>query len=505
MGRPHRIVILGGGTAGWMSACLLARAWPDATVTLVEAPNIPIIGVGEGSTPQLRAFFDRLGIDEAEWMPACHATYKAGIEFRGWSDHPGHEHYFHPFAGPTDLHTEPAFHHSTLARRLGADVEAHPDRFFLAARLARPGLSPLAPESFPFGPSYGYHFDAHLVGAFLSNWATARGVLHIKRRVANVRIGENGDIAELALEGGDTLPGDLFVDASGFGGVLLQRALGVAFLSFADNLFCDRAVVVPTPADPAGPDVHTTATALSHGWAWRIPLTSRTGNGYVYASDYTTPDQAETELRTHLGLADDAPVRHLSMRVGRVERSWAGNCLAVGLAQGFIEPLEATALHLVQATVEGFIDAYEAGGHTPAGRDGFNTRIARRYEGIRDYIVAHYRLNQRRDTGFWRDNAAHDRLSDELKSVMTAWFTGRNLPAEVQRLGIAGYYAPLSWACLLAGYGVFPDAARLRSASSPVDLSAIDRLLDRCLLNFRPHAAALADLAIARPSPPENA
>ncbi|SEM98543.1 Tryptophan halogenase [Sphingomonas gellani] len=495
MAPPDRIVILGGGTAGWMAACLMARAWPASAITVVEAPDIPIVGVGEGSTPQLRAFFDRLGIPESTWMAACHATYKVGIAFRGWSDRPGHQSYFHPFAGPADLHTEAAFHHSTLARRLGHDVEAHPDRFFLSTRLASQRLAPLAPAHFPFGPGYGYHFDAHLVGAFLAEWATARGVTHLRRRVEDVLITEGGDIASVLVEDGEAILGDLFVDASGFGGVLIQQALGESFLPFADNLFCDRAVVVPTPADPAGPEVHTTATALNHGWAWRIPLTTRTGNGYVYASRYVSPDGAAAELRAHLLLPDDAPVRHLSMKVGRVDRSWVGNCLAVGLAQGFIEPLEATALHMVQATVEGFIDALEAHGFTTAGRDDFNARIARRYEGIRDYIVAHYRMNQRADTDFWRDNAGHDRLSDTLKAMMTAWFTGRDLPAEVQRLDIGGYYAPLSWGCLFAGYGVFPEPARLHAAPSPVDLPAIDRLLDRCLLNFRPQTAVLPQRA----------
>lgn len=484
-----RIAILGGGTAGWMAACLFERAWPMAEITVIEAPDIPIVGVGEGSTPQLKAFFDRIGVAEAEWMTACDATYKAGIEFRGWSA--PRERYFHPFAGPCDLHTEGAFHASALARRTGADVAADPDRFFLATRIARAGLAPVAPEAFPFGPGYGYHFDAHKVGAFLRGVATGRGVRHLQRRMVDVAVAE-GEIEALVFEGGDRVEAELFVDASGFRGALAQQALGAEFLPFAANLFCDRAVVTPTPADPA-PHAQTTATALSSGWAWRIPLTARTGNGYVYASRYLDPDAAAAELRRHLSLPDDTAVRHLEMRVGRVTTTWTGNCLAIGLAQGFIEPLEATALHLVQATVESFIAAFERGGFTTAERDAFNARIARRYEGVRDYIVAHYRLNQRRDTDFWRDNASHDRLSDDLKAVMTAWFTGRDLPEEIARLGIGGYYAPLSWGCLLAGYSVFPDAAKLRPSAPVADLPAIDRLLDRCLLNFRPHAEILAE------------
>lgn len=480
---PASIAILGGGTAGWMAACLLAKAWPHILITVVESPAIGIVGVGEGSTPQLKALFDTLGIGEADWMPAADATYKTGIAFHGWAeDTPS---YFHPFAGQIDLHTQGAFFASTHARRLGADVAAHPDRFFLNARLAQAGKAPVVPAHFPFQIGYGYHFDAHKVGAVLRDHALSRGVVHLSRQVHDVAV-IDGQVAHLTLDDGETLAAALFVDASGFRSMIAQQALGVPFRSFADTLFTDRAVVMPTPRG-AQLAVQTRATALSAGWAWDIPLTSRTGNGYVYASRYLSSEAAETELRTHLGLLDaDVSARHLTMKVGRVETSWTGNCLAIGLAQGFIEPLEATALHIVQATVEGFIAACERGD-----RDRFNAAIARRYDGIRDYIVAHYRLNRRRGA-FWRDNAANDRLSDDLKAIMSAWFTGRDIAAVVSERNLGSYYAPMSWEVLLAGYGTFPDAARLRRAAPVADLAGIDHLLDGCLLNFPDHAAALA-------------
>ena len=484
-----RVVILGGGTAGWMTACLIAAAWPGATVVVIESPEIGIVGVGEGSTPQLRHFFATLGIAERDWMPACDATYKAGIVFRGWSDAPGFAAYAHPFASDVDIHTEPAFHAAAHARRTGHDVTAHPNRFFLNSRLIDDGSAPLGGEAFPFDAQYGYHFDAHRVGAFLRDHAVARGVTHREGRVGDIAVGADGDVAALVLDDGERVGGDLFVDASGFGGLIAQRALGVRFLPFADNLFNDAAVVMPTPA-LAAPPVHTTATALGSGWAWHIPLTSRVGNGYVYSRRYCRPDEAEAELRAHLGVGDQGTARHLTMKVGRVEDSWRGNCLAVGLAQGFLEPLEATALHIVQATVEGFIQAYADDGGSPRHRDAFNAAIARRYEGIRDYIVAHYRLNRRTDTPYWRDNAGHDRLSESLKSLMTCWFTGGDLVAEVARQDIGRYYAPLSWGCLLAGYGIFPD----RLAATPPHDDGIDDFLRRCSLNFRSHADALAAL-----------
>ncbi len=480
---PATIAILGGGTAGWMAACLLARAWPRTAITVIESPDIGIVGVGEGSTPQLKALFDSLGIAEAEWMPATDATYKTGIAFHGWADDTPA--YFHPFAGQIDLHTQPAFTASAQARRLGADVPAHPDRFFLNARLAAAHKAPVAASNFPFRIGYGYHFDAHKVGHVLRAHALTRGVRHLARRVTHVEV-TDGQVARLDLDGGGTVTADLFVDASGFRSVIAQRALGVPFRSFANTLFADRAVVMPTPRGDRLP-VRTKATALTAGWAWDIPLTSRTGNGYVYSSRHLSPDAAETELRTHLGLLDaDVAARHLTMKVGRVATTWTANCLAIGLAQGFIEPLEATALHIVQATVEGFITA-----HDTDRRDAFNTAIARRYEGIRDYIVAHYRLN-RRAGDFWRENAANDDLSDDLKAIMSAWFTGRDIAAVVEGRDLAGYYAPMSWEVLLAGYDTFPDAARLRPAAPVADLAGIDALLDGCLLNFPDHGAALA-------------
>ena len=181
------VVILGGGTAGWMTACLIAHRWPGATVTLVESPEIGIVGVGEGSTPQLKGFFDTLGIAESDWMPACDATYKLGIGFDGWSDRPGYDRYFHPFPTALDSHTAASFFYATRARRTGRDVEAHPDRFLLPARLAADARAPQPAENFPFEVSYGYHFDAHKVGAFLAGHATGPlGVVHRQARVTTI-------------------------------------------------------------------------------------------------------------------------------------------------------------------------------------------------------------------------------------------------------------------------------------------------------------------------------
>lgn len=491
---PRTVCILGGGTAGWMAANLIQRRWgPTGTkVTLVESPAIGIIGVGEGSTPQLKAFFDELGVDECEWMPRCNATYKAGIEFSGWSDQSGFERYFHPFPTEVDGFTQGKFFYSTRARRTGRDMPAHPDPFFLPTQIARQGLAPLAPSNFPFAVSYGYHFDAHLIGEFLCDFGTSRGIQHVEARIALVELDASGDVAALIAEGGRRFEADFFVDASGFRAAIIEGALKERHLSFGSNLFNDRAVVAPTAHGSAPMQACTRSTAKSAGWIWHIPLTNRAGNGYVYSSRYIDDDSAASELRAHVGLPEDAEVRHLGMRCGRVERSWVRNCLAIGLAQGFLEPLEATALHIVLATVNSFLDAWGIGE-----RDDFNQAIARRYEGIRDYLVCHYRTAQRRDTDYWRDATNMDALSDSLKGVITAWFTGADLEQEVLSQRIAAYYPPMSWHCMLAGYGNFPDQSKMSPPGPdvvPIDMSEIERFITGCAMNFPDHLETLSRL-----------
>ena len=494
--RPGSILILGGGTAGWMAANLFQHRWgrQGTRVALIESSEIGIIGVGEGSTPQLKAFFDTIGISEQEWMPRCNATYKAGIGFVGWSDRPGFGRYFHPFPASADERTAHKFFYNTQARRTGRDVWAHPDRFFLNSAIARERRAPVAAADAPCRASYGYHFDAVLLGRFLKDIATGREVEHVDARIASVELGPDGNVAALVADDGRRFEADYFVDASGFRALIIEQALGEPRQSFASNLFNDRAVVAPTPLPAQGPGSCTLATAKSAGWIWHIPLTNRIGNGYVYSSRHIESDAAAAELRAHLGLAADAEVRHLEMRVGRVDRSWVGNCLAIGLAQGFLEPLEATALHIVLTTVEGFIAEVDSSGAGEAARARFNVDTARRYEGIRDYIVCHYRSALRRDTDYWREAAAMTDLSDSLKGIITAWFTGAALDREVAAQDIGGYYSAVSWHCMLAGYGNFPDATKLRPPEADVarvDMGEIDRFVADCAKSFPPHAEAL--------------
>ena len=489
--KTPRIVVLGGGSAGWITAALFAKAWGNqgSAITVVESPEIGIIGVGEGSTPQLKAFFEHIGVDEVKWMSACDATWKLGIRFTGWSQRPGFENYFHPFSCPVDLHSEPSFIRNCALARRGFDVPAHPDYFYLATKLAGAGMAPHAGESFPFAPSYGYHFDAFKLGAFLRDHCTAQGVSHLERKIEQVELTGNGEVAALLSEGGERIEGTFFVDCSGFRSVIAQERLGGRFVSFDENLFNDRAVVFPTASDISYKP-QTDAIAMRAGWRWKIPLTTRNGNGYVYASDAISDDEAERELREALGLLDDpVTARFLRMKVGRVEQSWTKNCLAAGLAQGFIEPLEATALHFVIATALDFIRAFETGGFTAEYRDDFNQAVAERYDGIRDYIVGHYRLNQRSDTDYWRANAANTALSDRFRAMMSGWFSQADMAETLASTYREPTYSLTSWHCLFGGYGTYPDSAKMRPLPmdyAGADMAALETMLSACARNFTP-------------------
>ncbi|MDJ0698904.1 MAG: tryptophan 7-halogenase [Woeseiaceae bacterium] len=490
------IVILGGGTAGWIAANRLATHWEDKNldITLVESPDIGIIGVGEGSTPPLKKFMDSIGVQESDWMARCDATYKTGITFRNWSIKPGFDEYFHPFQCQPDDYTVSAFFHNSFLRRKGVDLDSHPSQFFLAWHLAMKRLAPVAPPNFPFAMSYGYHFNSGLLGVFLQEWAAKKGVKYQQATVTDVVLDDEGYIDHLKTDSEMIIKADFYVDSSGFRSRLLQEALGVPFESCEDMLFNDSAVVFPTEAEE-NPEPQTVSTALKYGWVWKIPLTSRFGNGYVYSSKYVDDDDAEMELREHLGLVDaDIEARRLKFPVGRVREHWVKNCLAVGLSQGFIEPLEATALDMVQETVFRFIEAANNGDMTDRYRDDFNKYIDKRFDAVRDYIVCHYRINTREDTDYWRDAGSNEKISQSLREILMAWIGGNNITDELERQNLDAYFPSMSWNCLLAGKGILPTDDQVRPGSAEAHkykLENIEKYLEGCSLNFRPHREQL--------------
>ena len=505
MSAPHRIVIAGGGTAGWIAACLMAHHWRDkpVSITLVESADIATVGVGEGSTPTLKRFFSDLNIAESDWMPACNATYKVNIRFKGWSPQNGPDSYSHPFISQPDAFTERPFHVNCHNRRLGLDVNVTPEQFLLNGWLSGAGKAPVTPPSFPFRIEYGYHFDSALLGRYLKRHAVCLGVNHIEGKIDDVITSLSGHITSLKLQSGEMVEGDFFIDCTGFRSLLLQQTLDIRFNPFGENLFNDRAAVLATPAQAQLP-VETTSTALSNGWAWSIPLRSRTGNGYVFSSAHLTDDKAEAELRRHLSVQDnEGDVRFLSMRVGQVEKHWHKNCLALGLAQGFIEPLEATALHLVQLSVEFFIEDYEQGNFSPALQDKFNKDVTERFSGVRDYIVAHYKLNTRDDSAYWRENRNNMALSESLLQLLDVWYRKGDFPAEIQRQNIQSHFGITSWHCLLAGYGIFPPLTKQQPGRGDLYKdNDTEAFFKGCLLNFPDHSAYLKDIARRSPAHP---
>lgn len=400
----ERIVIVGGGTAGWMTAAVLARLTQAGTsVTLVESEEIGTVGVGEATIPSLLDFNRYLGIDEDEFVRATGATFKLGIEFVDWGKRG--DRYMHPFGtfGRDVLGIK--FHQLWLRQARTQDVGAI-DEYCLAAlaarmgRFARPSGDPAAVLS---SLRYAFHFDAALYARFLRQMAEQGGVKRVEGRVEHVELSpDDGFIRALKLADGSRIEGDFFVDCSGFRSLLLGDALGVPFTSWQKWLPCDRAVAVPSASTGALPP-YTRATAERAGWRWRIPLQHRVGNGHVYASAFVSDDAAVDALLTGLDGAPGAAPRPLRFTAGVRERLWERNCVAIGLAGGFLEPLESTSIHLIQSGITRLMSLFPDHGHAPVERATYNRLLRTEYEQIRDFVILHYHATARDDSDFWND------------------------------------------------------------------------------------------------------
>ncbi len=481
---PKKIIILGGGTAGWMAASLLNKAWAHThtEILLIESDHIEKIGVGEGSTPSLKLFFEHLGITEQEWMPFCNATYKCGISFPNWSIHQGFEQYIHPFYSHADWKAGNAFIHNANLRRQGVSVDAHPDKYWLQSTLIKQNKSPIAHTPLAEKMDYGYHFDSALMGAFLKKRAIKLGVKNIVDTVEEVKLNAQGEVAQLILNKHQPQSAELYIDCSGFASLLSQKTLKVPFHSYSDCLFNDRAIAIPSAIDNSlAISPQTTSTALSNGWAWKIPLSSRYGNGYVYSSKYISDADAEAELRQHIGKGCiNENARLLKFNLGRISQHWHKNVLAVGLSQGFIEPLEATALMLIQYTVESFIQRYPSMKKQCSSpqenqaqilinnQQAYNDNLNNVFDNIKDYIVSHYRLNSREDSQYWRENRDNSHHSQRVSALLKAWDFGDFEASLKQHQAELSYFTP-SWYCLFAGKGRFPTTL---TAITPQDTVA---------------------------------
>jgi tryptophan halogenase len=397
-------VIVGGGSAGWMTAAALAHAVKDtARITLVESEEIGTVGVGEATIPPLQFFNKVLGINERDFIKATQATFKLGIEFQDWGT-VGHR-YFHQFGEFGTNIKGISFHQLWL--RLAASGHPHPLSDYSPAAIAaaqRRFLPPM-PNQPPDTPqlAYAYHFDAGLYARFLRRYSEDRGVTRIEGRIVDVqRHAESGFIQSVRLENGTAINGDFWLDCSGFHGLLIEKTLQTGFEDWSHWLPVDRALAVPSERTEQSFVPYTRSIAHAAGWQWRIPLQHRVGNGHVYCSQYVSDDQAAATLLANLDGEALGEPRLLRFKTGRRRKFWNGNCVALGLAGGFLEPLESTSLHLVQAAAFRFLSLMPTSpAYDPSAEAEFNRLSVQEYEQIRDFIILHYVANERPEQ-FWR-------------------------------------------------------------------------------------------------------
>ncbi|MET8183826.1 tryptophan halogenase family protein [Streptomyces sp. NPDC005336] len=467
------IVIVGGGTAGWMTATYLKASFGDRlTVTLVESKAVSSIGVGEATFSTVRNFFRHLGLSEPEWMPRCHASYKLAIRFENWRAK-GH-HFYHPFERPRVvdgfpladwwLHDGPSDRFDRDCSVLAAlcDAKRSPRHFDggLFEEVFESGEARDMARATPEGQGtqfpYAYHFDATLLAKFLSEYGVERGVRHIQDDVLDVRLDEDGSISDVLTKDHGAISGGLFIDCTGFRGLLLNKALGVPFVSYQESLPNDSAVALRVPVDVAtrGMRPCTTATAQDAGWIWTIPLLDRIGTGYVYSSAYTTPEEAERTLRAFVGPeAADLSANHIKMRIGRSAESWVKNCVAIGLSSGFVEPLESTGIFFIQNAVEQLVKRFPGTRDDEPLRRSYNRQVGDVMDGVREFLFLHYYAAARSDNAYWRD-AKTRTMPDGLAERLEQWRT--TLPDENSVFPRFHGFEPYSYTAMILGLGGLP-------------------------------------------------
>ncbi len=470
----QKLVIVGGGTAGWITAAAFARLLgPSLTIELVESDAIGTVGVGEATIPQIIRLNTILGFDENDFLKHTYGTFKLGIEFVDWGKQGTS--YLHTF-GDTGLNLANVPFHHYWRRQAQSDgdnslwhyslhqLAANEEKF---AKLDRVGNTAMT------GLAYAYHFDASLYAKYLRAYSEERGVTRTEGIVGSVeRDGESGDITEITLDNGTTVSGDFFIDCTGFRSILLGGELGVGYQDWSKWLPCDRAQAVPSERLETLPP-YTRATAKSAGWQWRIPLQHRTGNGHVYSSGFISDDEAGEVLLAGLdtkALDDPRPIRFTT---GRREQFWSHNCAALGLSSGFLEPLESTSIHLIQSQVSRLIQLFPRGKNADAERDEYNRRCAAEFEQIRDFLVLHYHQTEREDSEFWcycKNMEVPDSLNHKRELFASSGRLGRD---------VDDLFREASWVQVMLGQGITP------ATYDPMADAITDQQLSEFLSNLR--------------------
>ncbi|HEX4598145.1 MAG TPA: tryptophan halogenase family protein [Burkholderiaceae bacterium] len=509
------VLIVGGGTAGWLTAAFLARALGTASgagvkVTLVESSEIGIIGVGEGTFPSLKGTLATVGIDEAHFLRESTATFKQGIKFVHWvrpKGTPGADHYFHPFSLPSQKPGGPELLPYWLLGAAGPGV-AFAQAATLQKRVADASHAPKRVGDADFlGPlNYAYHFDAARFAALLCEHAKSLGVGHVLANVERVELDGSGAIASVVTRERGALTADLYVDCSGFRAALIGAALGSPFRNINDILFVDRAVAMQVPYQrPDAPIAsYTISTAQEAGWTWDIGLHRRRGIGYVYSSRYTDDARAEAVLRSYIGPAcEGLNPRLLKLNVGYRATQWVKNCVAVGLSAGFLEPLESSGIGLIETAA--YLIAYLFpfnGDFAPAARL-FNELMRSRFERIVDFVKMHYCLTQRTDTAFWADNADPRSVPDTLKEKLAMWRC--RPPHRLDFVTDLEMYLPSSWQFVLYGMEFHTDldparACYPRFEEARHEFHMIRQVSERAVADLPTHRALVEQVYARAPA-----
>lgn len=448
----EKICILGGGTAGWMTAAGMAAKFKNSNIklTLIESDQIGTVGVGEATLPHIRFFNNTLGIDEPSFMQATKATFKMGIEFCDWGKIG--DRYIHPFGDfGQAINGVEFYHYWNKLRLLGSEARLDDYSFPIIAselgrfRLPDPDISKI--ES-TFG--YAYQFDSSLYAKFLRKYAEESGVTRIEGKAIDIMTDtENGHVQSVKLESGETITADLFIDCSGFRGVLIEQTLEAGFDDWSEWLPCNRAVAVPTTS--AGKLMpFTRATARKAGWQWRIPLQHRTGNGHVYWSDHISDDEACAQLMDSVEGEPLADPKQLYFKTGKRRKLWKKNVVAIGLSGGFLEPLESTSIYLIQEGITALLELFPDKTFPQADIDEYNARMDLYFERVRDFLLLHYVATQRDDSEMWR-HFTKLKLPDSLQEKIDAWMgRGHIIKYEI------GAFLPPSWVAVMAGQNLLP-------------------------------------------------
>jgi tryptophan halogenase len=464
--RINHVTIVGGGTAGWLTAMLLSTSLnvrsdaPKVRVTLIESPNIPTVGVGEATVPGMPRLLNQLGIDEKQLFLRCNASFKLGVRFVGWNqDDDGNPlEYIHPFNSPPAIAgLSPAYHF----HRYVPESETHkfsdamvPNGDMIRA-LRGPRMT--EDEDYHYKIGYAYHLDAALFALFMREVGVSRGVEHILDDVVDVKQGENGYVTALQLKERGIVPVQLVVDCTGFQSLVIGKVLDEPFDSFSDLLLCDSALAVQIPhEDPTQIEPCTRSTALGAGWCWHVPLYSRLGTGYVFSSRFRSDDEAVDEFKAYLGdKGKDVEPRLIRMRIGRRRRGWVKNRVAIGLSSGFIEPLESTPIYMIETAARWLVRHFPDRSINPALANNYNRLMEALSEEIRDFIVTHYYTSNRQDP-FWVAARSEIELPDRLRERLELW--RYTMPSVVDTSGDR-FFNYWNYLCVLYSKGYFRDAS----------------------------------------------